>query len=410
MELILWYAGLALVYGLYHKIFFSFSTHIFNDSKSKNVRGIISYLVNLTYWIVYIQYFGVAYEALAMSIFTLLLLIEYLVIFKLKFQIALYITLAFSINLFAKRIAIIGGTALFMGETVEVALSEPTVQIIVLMITAAMSVNTITFARKSLSKIYLDTILADKRNIQFLVGIFSIIAITIITIASTTFTSNATHSLLYFYIFSGVSFILAFLLFLIYAYQLAKFNLVMQMIDETKAYNKEQEKLVNELAEEASKDAMTGILSRENIEDVLVDKMSKKEKFFLAFIDIDGLKYANDNFGHLEGDFYINHVANTVQSYFDTCSVGRYGGDEFIVVGEYDTKMEVTSKVVRCYTAISQMSTKYEKPYSTSISYGIVFATNNEFKNFKEIVALGDERMYEMKKMAKKQRKTAMPA
>ncbi len=410
MNLILWYAGLAVVYGLYHKTFFSYSTHIFNDSKNKNARGIISYLVNLTYWIVYIQYVGVAYEALAIVLFTLLLLVEYLVIFKLKFQIALYIALAFSINLFAKRIAIIGGTALLMGETVEVALSDPINQVIVLMIASAMSVNTIMFARKSISKIYLDTILADKRNIQFLVGIFGVIIVTITTIASTTFTSNATSGLLLFYIFSGVSFILAFLLFLIYAYQLARFNLMMQMIDETKAYNKEQEKLVTELEEEASKDAMTGILSRENIEEVLIDKINKKEKLFLAFIDIDGLKYANDNYGHLEGDFYINKVASTVQSYFDTCSVGRYGGDEFVVVGEYDTKMEVTSKVVRCYTSISQISNKYKKPYSTSISYGVVYSANNEFKDFKEMIALGDERMYEMKKMNKKQRKAAISA
>ncbi len=410
MSLILWYVVLAGVYGLYHKTFFSYSTHIFNDSKNKNIRGIASYLVNLIYWVLYIQYFGVAYEALAVVLFTLLLLVEYLVVFKLRFQIALYITLAFSINLFAKRIAIIGAAALIMGETVDVALNDKVVQIIVLAIASAMSVNTIMFARKSISKIYLDTILADKRNIQFLVGIFGVIIITITAIASTTITANATHGLLYFYIFSGVSFIVAFLLFIIYAYQLAKFNLVMQMLDETKAYNKEQEKLVNELEEEASKDAMTGILSRENIEEVLIDKINGKKKFFLAFIDIDGLKYANDNYGHLEGDFYINKVASTLHGYFDTCSVGRYGGDEFVVVGEYDTKMEVTSKVVKCYTSISQISSQYDKQYSTSISYGIVFSANNDFKDFKEMIALGDERMYEMKKMAKKQRKTAVPA
>ncbi len=405
--MLIWYALLALIYGIYHIVFFSYSSHIFNYSKNRVLWCFVSYVVNLSFWIVNIQFLGIKYEAITSLLFICLLLAEYLLIFRLSFQSALFISLTFALNLLAKRVALVGATTLFVGGTVEEVMSQQFLQAVVLILACGLSINTITLARKTLLKIYLDTILSDKKNIRFLTGIFAIINLGVHVIDGTFAAHDGASGQLYFYIFSGVIFILSFAAFMVYAYQLANLRLMVHTVETTQAHNKTQRQLVSQLKQEAEKDMLTGLLERETIMSILANKIEKKERFFLVFLDIDGLKYANDTFGHNEGDFYIKQVADIAQEAFGGDSVGRYGGDEILAVGSYNEDIQVNAKVVRCYTAVQQISTLHNKPYPTSISYGIVFSENDSETSLSELISLGDERMYEMKKKRKKHRKTA---
>ncbi len=404
--MILWYVLFAVIYALYHTTFFSYSTYIFNYSKSKAIWGTVTYVINVSFWILYSTFFSLQYEPIAMLLFILILFLEYRFIFGLSIPVTIYISQTFSLNLLAKRIALIGGIPLFLGQSIYDVFDEPFYRLLIILISSGLSINTIALARKSLSKIYLDTILSDQKNILFLTGVFTIVNITIIAISTTFSYSDIGSSMLLFYVFSGVSFILAFLVFLIYAYQLANIIILAQTTKTMEEHNKEQELILNQLKEEASKDVLTGILSREAITTILQDHISQPENYFLVLIDIDGLKFANDNFGHGEGDFYINQVANVLCTYFNNESVGRYGGDEFLIIGNYDSEFDLTSRVIRCYTAVEQISKKFNKNYPTSISYGIVFSSNDHHTSAQQFIALGDQRMYEMKKLRQKQRKT----
>ncbi len=407
--MILWYGALAIVYAIYHLVFFSFSTQIFNYSGNKLAWGSITYVVNLAYWLAYIHWFSAIYEAVAATLFIVLLLVEFLLIFRLKFQLALYIALTFALNLLAKRLALLGGIALFFGGTVAEVMADPVLRLAVMLLACGMSVNTIALARKSLSKIYLDTILSDAKNIKFLTSVFFIINITIITIAATMYIPDGGTGLLMFYTISGLGFILAFLVFMVYAYQLANLHLVAETARMTEAQNEEQKRLLVQLVHESERDVMTGMLDRDRIEEIIHTKIQRRENFFLAFLDIDGLKYANDNYGHSEGDFYIHAVSETVREWFPGDSVARYGGDEILVVGKFQDELEVSAKVVHCYTAVEQIAVQHHKAYTTSISYGIVFSNGNPNITPKQIIALGDQRMYEMKKLRQKQRKAVAP-
>lgn len=86
-------------------------------------------------------------------------------------------------------------------------------------------------------------------------------------------------------------------------------------------------------------DNLTKILNRETIRRYVEWLMAKEHKFSFFLIDIDNFKNINDTYGHLVGDQALEQVAH----YFteicgDNGVVGRFGGDEFIIV--YDNVYE----------------------------------------------------------------------
>ncbi len=407
--MLLWYIGLALIYAIYHYIFFSYASYIFNYNDNKLQLCAASYLVNLLFWLVYIQFFDVGKEAFAAILFFLLLLAEFILIFKLQFQTALYIALTFSLNLFAKRLAFIGVISLWAGANPTVVLSNKVYFLLVLLLACAFSSNTIAVARKLLSKIYLDTILSDRKNILFLSGVFSVVYLSIILLSTTANIATVDSNLMIYYIISGLMFILAFAIFIIYAYHLAALRLVAKEFKESESINQKTRKALDALKQEASTDSLTKMLSRDQFIENFNKLLNIKGKVFLVFFDIDGLKYVNDKYGHNEGDFYITEAANIIQNYFHNSEVGRYGGDEILVVGAYTSEMEVNSRVVQAYTEIENIAKNNNKSYLTSASYGLVFSPHLHGESADSLINLGDKRMYEMKKHRQKHREVVVP-
>jgi len=88
----------------------------------------------------------------------------------------------------------------------------------------------------------------------------------------------------------------------------------------------------------ATRDPVTLLLNRHGLEDRVPEIVSLaargKENVFVAFIDIDGLKVANDTYGHGFGDEVIHAVADAIRSASRTGDLyARWGGDEFLVFG-----------------------------------------------------------------------------
>jgi diguanylate cyclase (GGDEF)-like protein/PAS domain S-box-containing protein len=88
------------------------------------------------------------------------------------------------------------------------------------------------------------------------------------------------------------------------------------------------------LRRHATHDPLTGLLNRHAIETHLTAVIDDDEATLaVAFIDLDGFKAVNDNFGHDVGDIVLATVAERLRRAFRTDDVvGRYGGDEFVVV------------------------------------------------------------------------------
>ncbi|HYM14453.1 MAG TPA: diguanylate cyclase [Dehalococcoidia bacterium] len=84
------------------------------------------------------------------------------------------------------------------------------------------------------------------------------------------------------------------------------------------------------LTEQARRDPLTGALNHGAITDHLAQALAASRRLAVAMVDVDGMKAVNDTYGHLSGDAVLRTVAGALEE--DGAVVGRYGGDEFLVV------------------------------------------------------------------------------
>ena len=95
--------------------------------------------------------------------------------------------------------------------------------------------------------------------------------------------------------------------------------------------------LLRALIEAARRDALTGCLNYGALHDVIGHEISRCERhdrdLACCFVDLDGFKNLNDTRGHLEGNRALSTVAAALRKGVrDADIVGRYGGDEFVLV------------------------------------------------------------------------------
>lgn len=87
----------------------------------------------------------------------------------------------------------------------------------------------------------------------------------------------------------------------------------------------------------ATHDELTGVLNRslfnDRLEQAVTQATRNRRQVGLLFLDLDGFKDVNDRFGHQAGDKFLQHVAQRlVECTRDADTVGRVGGDEFMVL------------------------------------------------------------------------------
>ncbi len=97
----------------------------------------------------------------------------------------------------------------------------------------------------------------------------------------------------------------------------------------------DQSALVGRLA---TRDRLTGAFNRHGVEERIPDLLAlaarHQQPVFAVFADVDGLKAVNDNHGHAVGDAVLVATADAIRAALRaTDLVGRWGGDEFVVLG-----------------------------------------------------------------------------
>jgi diguanylate cyclase (GGDEF)-like protein len=95
--------------------------------------------------------------------------------------------------------------------------------------------------------------------------------------------------------------------------------------------------LFAQVEQQAVTDPMTGLFNRRYFQEQLAKEIDRFQRFGHAFsfiiVDLDYLKKINDSLGHHFGDIAIKHIANiTKKSVRDVDTVGRFGGEEFVVL------------------------------------------------------------------------------
>lgn len=139
-----------------------------------------------------------------------------------------------------------------------------------------------------------------------------------------------------------------------------------------------REKLEAQLRALATIDPLTKLLNRRGILTCVDDSLEKLHRynrpFALFFIDVDGLKSANDHWGHETGDVLLRDVAQRLSDVVRKGDhIGRLGGDEFLIIAECDeSHIDILAK--RFLQALRVPYGKGRKRGRLSGSIGVVLA------------------------------------
>lgn len=165
----------------------------------------------------------------------------------------------------------------------------------------------------------------------------------------------------------------------------------------------EKERAQRRLARKAYHDPGTGIYNRLYFDEYMAEILREGHDFTLAYMDLDGLKTVNDQFGHNEGDGYINAFVSTIKSLFRSTDVfARIGGDEFCIVIEGCQGEMVKEKLTRARMLLADV---HNREYLADFSFGLVEikGLENELP-LEKIVTLADTEMYRCKRKNKKRK------
>ena len=153
-----------------------------------------------------------------------------------------------------------------------------------------------------------------------------------------------------------------------------------------------------QVEEMAYTDELTGLYNRRYCMKQLERQLSQKNEFSFCMIDLDGLKYANDNYGHASGDRYLKTVADEMLKISRTTDiVCRIGGDEFAILFLNCASDIALKKMKQANLSIESLS----EGFLMSISYGVIHIEAGMNISPETILKWADKKMYALKNTKK---------
>jgi diguanylate cyclase (GGDEF)-like protein/PAS domain S-box-containing protein len=158
------------------------------------------------------------------------------------------------------------------------------------------------------------------------------------------------------------------------------------------------ERRAGELARLALQDALTGVPNRRYLELKVKQALQEFEQFGrvsgLLMIDVDHFKRVNDQYGHDAGDCVLRSVCNTLtHSLRPTDIVGRWGGEEFLVILTDASSSSLESLGERCRKLIGESGVLHgHARIDVTVSVGATLTRNGD--THQSLVKRADELMY----------------
>ncbi len=167
-----------------------------------------------------------------------------------------------------------------------------------------------------------------------------------------------------------------------------------------------------QLKNEAILDELTALYNRRKLRTLLdgtYDDAVNDGKFFsVSILDIDDFKKINDTYGHDAGDEVLRTIATIMRNVCgqtDCAYVGRWGGEEFLIIQQFDSCSKIEMK--NCFATVLGIHSVVRKTVfefndarvHVTISGGISFF--DEGKSIKQVIESADELLYDAKKSGK---------
>ncbi|RNL64609.1 diguanylate cyclase [Zhongshania marina] len=161
------------------------------------------------------------------------------------------------------------------------------------------------------------------------------------------------------------------------------------------------EQTLNQLA---SRDALTQCWNRRMIDELFANSIAestrKRSKLSLMVLDIDHFKRVNDTFGHSAGDAALKHVVNILNTNLrEYDQVGRYGGEEFVILLPATDRNEAWGVAERIRSAIQFQPTilNGDLKIELTVSIGIAEFDRSRDANQSAFFERADKALYTAK-------------
>lgn len=140
---------------------------------------------------------------------------------------------------------------------------------------------------------------------------------------------------------------------------------------------REQRHALQDARRRAATDPLTGMLNRRSIVDhlhaVVEEARETNDPVSLLFLDLDHFKRINDTYGHLAGDACLKAMIDPLQAELrQTDAIGRYGGEEFLVVLQGASTSDALAVAERIRMRVAQVLVQHDGAYiSLTCSIGV---------------------------------------
>jgi diguanylate cyclase (GGDEF)-like protein len=147
-------------------------------------------------------------------------------------------------------------------------------------------------------------------------------------------------------------------------------------------------------------DKLTGLLNRMSIEQRTEDLISQGMNFGLLLVDIDDFKHINDTYGHDAGDLVLKSLSGIFQDALRGKDlVGRWGGDEFLIIISDAGRRETSVAASRIMAAVRGAGELEGGVRHSSVSIGA--AVSGSAQSAAELFKHADINLYEAKTRGK---------
>ena len=159
-----------------------------------------------------------------------------------------------------------------------------------------------------------------------------------------------------------------------------------------------------DLRDQATRDSLTRLWNRSSILTELGRELARSERearpLGVVIVDLDHFKNVNDTYGHLAGDAVLREAARRMQnSIRQYDSIGRYGGEEFLILfpGCGESEIYAQADRLRKQLAQSEMSVN-DTSLRVTASFGATTALPGEVWTEEALIRKADEALYVAKK------------
>lgn len=170
--------------------------------------------------------------------------------------------------------------------------------------------------------------------------------------------------------------------------------------------NIELKEKVNEVKHLADYDFLTNIYNRRKIFKELSKEYSRYKRhghiFSTVMIDVDDFKHMNDTYGHQCGDIVLSEITTLIKSMLrEYDSVGRFGGEEFLIILPSTELSQALSFIERMLKKISDTKILLADNQKTHITVSAGVSQIDEEMSLDELISIADTQLYKAKEEGK---------